>query len=76
MSDAFIAGYSDKLSARPGETIKFCVSSQASSDYKASLHQSISADPNPEGIGIIEKSTFLNTPVYIESGRVENFNIS
>ena len=27
-------------------------------------------------IGIKENSTFLSNPVYMESGRVENFNIS
>jgi hypothetical protein len=29
MQDVFIAGYSDKLSARPGETVTFSVSSRA-----------------------------------------------
>lgn len=55
MRDVFIAGYSDKLSARPGETVRFFVSSRASADFKATLHRSISADPNPEGAGIIEE---------------------
>ena len=55
MKDAFLAGYSDKLSARPGDTIKFCVSSQASSAFKANLRRSISADPNPDGPGIVEE---------------------
>ena len=55
MNDAFLAGYSDKLSARPRDTIKFCVSSRASSNFKATLHRSISADPNPDGPGVIEE---------------------
>ena len=61
MQDVFLAGYSDKLSARPGAKIRFCVSSQAGADFTASLHRSISADPNPEGPGIIEEdaSTFF-----------------
>ena len=54
MQDVFIAGYSDKLSARPGETVTFFVSSRACEDFKATLHRSISADPNPDGPGIIE----------------------
>jgi N,N-dimethylformamidase len=55
MQDVFIAGYSDKLSARPGETITFSVSSKATSDFTATLHRSISADPNPKGPGIVEE---------------------
>ncbi len=59
MQDVFIAGYSDKLSARPGETITFFVSSRAVSDFKATLHRSISADPNPDGSGIIEEDASI-----------------
>ena len=55
MQDVFIAGYSDKLSARPGEAITFFVSSKATSEFTATLHRSISADPNPKGPGIIEE---------------------
>ncbi|MDB3880287.1 N,N-dimethylformamidase large subunit [Alphaproteobacteria bacterium] len=54
MQDVFIAGYSDKLSARPGETVAFSVSSRARESFRATLHRSISADPNPDGPGIIE----------------------
>jgi len=57
--DVFIAGYSDKLSARPGETVRFFVSSRASTDFTATLYRSISADPNPEGAGIIEEDASL-----------------
>ena len=59
MPDVFIAGYSDKLSARPGETITFFVSSRAVSDFKATLHRSISADPNPDGSGIVEEDASI-----------------
>ena len=55
MPDVFIAGYSDKLSARPGETITFFVSSRAVADFKATLHRSISADPHPDVSGIFEE---------------------
>ncbi|MDB9890691.1 N,N-dimethylformamidase large subunit [Alphaproteobacteria bacterium] len=54
MQDVFIAGYSDKLSARPGETVTFSVSSRAREAFRATLFRSISADPNPDGSGIIE----------------------
>ena len=62
MQDVFIAGYSDKLSARPGETVTFSVSSRAREAFTATLYRSISADPNPDGPGIIEDdaSTYFN----------------
>ena len=59
MQDVFIAGYSDKLSVRPSETITFFVSSRAGSDFKATLHRSISADPNPDGPGIVEEDASI-----------------
>ena len=59
MQDVFIAGYSDKLSVRPSETITFFVSSRAGSDFKATLHRSISADPNPDGPGIVEQDASI-----------------
>ncbi|MGI9464048.1 MAG: N,N-dimethylformamidase beta subunit family domain-containing protein, partial [Aestuariivirgaceae bacterium] len=49
-----LAGYSDRLSLRPGETAQFKVSSQTNGPVKAWLTRSISADPNPEGMGVAE----------------------
>ena len=54
--DVLIAGYSDRLSVRPGETIRFAVSSLANTNYQATLFRSISSDPNPKGPGIVELS--------------------
>ncbi len=54
--DVLIAGYSDRLSVRPGETIRFAVSSLAKTNYQATLFRSISSDPNPKGPGIVELS--------------------
>ena len=51
-----LAGCSDRLSLRPGETIGFKVSSTLTTDYTAWLTRSICADPNPEGIGIVEET--------------------
>ena len=51
-----LIGYSDRFSGRPGEKINFKVSSDNKSPFKASLFKCISADPNPKGMGIIEKS--------------------
>ncbi len=50
-----IAGYSDKLSLRAGESIEFKVSCHGEKPYTASLCRVISADPNPDGPGIIEQ---------------------
>ncbi|MGI9509489.1 MAG: hypothetical protein ACR2QJ_09095, partial [Geminicoccaceae bacterium] len=50
-----LLGYSDKLSGRPGDVIAFKVSSHLAEDYQACLIRIISADPNPEGPGMIEE---------------------
>ena len=51
-----LVGYSDKLSGRPGDRINFMVSSEHKGDFSAELFRSISADPNPQGLGIVEQS--------------------
>ena len=50
-----LLGYSDKLSGRPGDVIAFKISSHLAEDYQASLVRIISADPNPDGPGMIEE---------------------
>ncbi len=53
-----LAGYSDRLSVRPGERIAFKVSCTTdATEVNARLLQSICADPNPAGPGIIERET-------------------
>ena len=54
MQTVSLAGYSDKLSGRPGDEINFMVSSQLDAPYEARLFRSISADPNPAGAGLVE----------------------
>ena len=54
-NDPALLGYADKLSARPGDTLNFKVSSFSDSPTKVHLMRSISADPNPAGTGIVEK---------------------
>lgn len=49
-----LLGYVDRLSARPGDTLEFKVSSASSQPFSARLTRSISADPNPAGQGIVE----------------------
>ena len=51
-----LVGYSDKLSGRPAERINFMVSSEHKGDFTAELFRSISADPNPQGLGVVEQS--------------------
>ena len=49
-----LIGYTDRWSARPGETISFKVSSRSAEPYRAWLVRVISGDPNPNGPGIKE----------------------
>ncbi len=59
-----LLGYSDRLSARAGETIEFKVSSSSPNPFEAHLVRLISSDPNPAGPGIIEEqveATFTNS---------------
>jgi N,N-dimethylformamidase len=51
-----ITGYTDRLSARPGETIAFKVSSRLAAPYTARLVRVINADANPKGPGIKEEA--------------------
>ena len=50
-----LCGYCDPLSGSSGETIDFKVSSYHSQPYQVELYRSISADPNPASIGIVEE---------------------
>ncbi len=47
-----VAGYLDRLSGRPGESIAVKVSSAAGARYAADLVRIIHADPNPAGPGL------------------------
>lgn len=53
--DIPLLGYVDTLSARPGDTLAFKISSTSSNPFQARLMRSISADPNPDGPGIVEE---------------------
>jgi N,N-dimethylformamidase len=50
-----LAGYADRFSVAPGETIAFKVSSTSPQPYQARLVRLISGDPNPAGPGIKEE---------------------
>ncbi|WP_306257610.1 N,N-dimethylformamidase beta subunit family domain-containing protein [Pararhizobium sp. IMCC21322] len=64
-----LIGYTDRLSVRPGETIDFKISSQTNEPVRAWLTRSISADPNPDGQGIVEwpQDAFFE-PIAFEAG--------
>jgi len=47
-----LVGYSDRVSARPGESLPIKVSSTLSGSYRADLVRVISGDPNPAGPGM------------------------
>ena len=66
MKNIQLLGYSDKLSVRPGETVSFKISSTLKKKFTASLKRSISAYPNPKGVGIIEEdaSKYFKTTSY------------
>ena len=49
-----LIGYSSHLSGRSGNSINFMVSSEHKENYTAQLFRSVSADPNPNGIGLLE----------------------
>ncbi|MEM6846894.1 MAG: N,N-dimethylformamidase beta subunit family domain-containing protein [Pseudomonadota bacterium] len=49
-----LTGYTDRMSARPGETIAFKLSSVGPDPVHARLVRVVSADPNPDGPGLIE----------------------
>jgi N,N-dimethylformamidase len=51
-----LIGYANRLSARPGDTLEFKVSSTLTEPYEASLVRIRCADPNPEGPGIREEA--------------------
>ena len=68
-----LAGYTNKLSGRPGERIDFKISSQSNSPVKAQLFRSISADPNPTGAGLIEENCDNIFPVHTFIGQNQKF---
>ena len=51
-----IAGYTDKLSVAPGETVRFLVScDDGAASYRAGIVRLICTDDHPEGPGLIER---------------------
>ena len=68
-----LIGYSDRLSARPGETLDFKISCKTQTSVSARLSRSISADANPSGMGVVEtRCDDLFAPLEFE-GREQKF---
>ena len=55
-----LAGYADRLSVRPGETIAFKLSNATGAPVRPELVRVICADPNPAGPGIREAPTGID----------------
>ena len=69
-----LIGYSSLLSGRPGDKIDFKVSSEHTLNYSARLFRSVSADPNPDGAGIIEYDCDDLFPEQSFASRVQGFD--
>ena len=57
-----LTGYADRLSVRPGETIRFHVANATGATVEASLVRVVCADGNPSGPGIVTEPV-ASTPV-------------
>jgi N,N-dimethylformamidase len=60
MAKAHIHGYSDQISVRPGERIRFMVSVESPARYRAEVVRLINGDANPAGPG--PKEEVIATP--------------
>ncbi len=70
MAPTYIHGYSDRISAAPGERIRFMVSVEGAERYRADIVRLIHGDANPKGPGF--KEEVIETPVNAEySGRLQ-----
>ena len=56
-----IIGYPDRVSAAPGEEIRFMVSCDGVARYRADIVRLVSGDLHPGGSGFIER--LVETPV-------------
>jgi len=68
-----LLGYVDQLSGHAGDVLNFKVSSSSATKFTATLHRSISADPNPVGIGIVEEDAGEYFPAQAFASRRQAF---
>ena len=65
-----LTGYADRLSVRPGETIRFHLANATGADVEATLVRVICADGNPAGPGILVEAA-AGAPVARATAREE-----
>ena len=68
-----ITGYSDKFSARPGETIKFHVNSEFSESYDTEIVRLIHGNTNPDGPGYKDEEIVKIMSKMINNGTSRQF---
>ena len=73
MKEVPLTGYTDRLSARPGEEIAFKLSATRGGNIRARLARSICADPNPAGMGITEEDASAWFPPRVLPARHQPF---
>ncbi len=66
------SAYTDRLSARPGEDIAVKIHCDLEGEVTARLFRSISADPNPDGPGMIEEAVDISFPKIASSRQTFN----
>src|SRR5258707_12996972 len=70
MANTHLYGYSDQISVRPGERIRFMVSVEGATRYRAEIVRLINGDANPAGPG--PKEEVIATPANREyPGRLQ-----
>jgi N,N-dimethylformamidase len=66
-----IVGYADKISAAPGQNVRFMVSCDGVESYEAELVRLVHGDVNPEGPGF-KSEDVAGVPVQTLQGRKQN----
>ena len=61
MAKITLAGYCNRLSVKPGDTLRFMVSAEGTAEVEVQLVRLIHGDENPDGPGFIEQE--INAPI-------------
>ncbi len=73
MTDIFLAGYCDRFSVKPGETLRFMATAEGATQAEVQLVRLIHGDENPEGPGFIEREVDapINGPQALQRQRTQ-----